>query len=132
MIIIRYLILFFILSIIYIFTIFGGAVMELNLTSFLSVSFLLIPSTPFIGKFILKENSKVDNFYISYILLILAILPTSGDLAGNINYPYFIFDLMEINHFHYSKNGVSESYLYPMIFITMIGMIMVAKFYNKE
>jgi hypothetical protein len=129
--IIRYLVLFFILSVIYILCIFGGAVVRLNLISFLVVLFLIIPITPFLGKLILKESTKIDSFYISYIILIAVILPTSGDFAATVHYPYFIFDMMEIKHFNNSKNGVVESYLYPMLFIPAIGMVMLAKFLEK-
>ena len=132
MIIIRYLILFFILSFVYISAIFGGAVLNYNLIGIFIILFLLIPYTPLIGKLILKNSERVNLFYSSYITLLAVILPTSGSFAFNINYPYFIFDLIGIEYFHYSKNGIFESFVYPIVFMTIIGMIMVANFYKKN
>lgn len=131
MIIIKYLALFFILSILYIFTIFGGAILNFDSISFWIVLFLIIPITPLTGRFILKENLKVDNFYISYVILILAILPTFREYF-HINYPYFIFDMMEINFPTSSKCCIAESYIFPLVFILIISLIIIVKFYKKN
>ncbi len=131
MIVIKYLALFFILSIIYIFCVFGGTILGFNSITLLLVLFLIIPSTPFIGKLILKENTKIDTFYISYIILILAILPTFHEYFKDINYPYFLFDIMKIDFPTTSKSRIAESYMFPIIFIPIISMVIIIRFFKK-
>ncbi len=105
--------------------------MEINAFIYLLMPFLIILITPILGKLILQESNKLGSFYISYIILIAVILPTSGDFAFDIRYPYFIFDLMDIHYFNYSKNGLLQSYILPMILVPVICLVMLVKYIDN-
>ncbi|MBN2825877.1 MAG: hypothetical protein JXQ76_11165 [Campylobacterales bacterium] len=130
----KYMALFFILSIIYIVMFFYMDIWGMNniFALIISIFALLAYITPWLGRKILIDSSESNQFFLSYIILILVILPTSGDFAATVRYPYFIFDWQGIEYFQHSKNGVFQSYMLAPFLITSIVIIIVFKWLDNQ
>jgi len=121
----RYIALFFILNFIYLnLLFFVVGLYDLKGYWIIFASILIIYTTPFIGRKILHDQSKTKIFYISYIALILVILPTWSGFIYQINYPYFMFEGLLGE-----DDAILLSYALPPLLIGVIVAIMSFRFF---
>ncbi len=116
MLYLRYFILFILMSILYIMVCFYS----FRNDYWLLLVFLMLVITPYIGRMVLRSEKKTRDFYISYIVLVIAMIPTWGDVSGATDYPYNIVAWVGIE---LGRDGIFLSYIFPWMIVPVIYLI---------